>query len=223
MAVNEVIPAQLTEEKNLFQLYMLTYSFPTSCFNVISTFLVGICCASYLFWVRPGGGEAGLLLKEILKFGISLVPSILGFLIAGFTVFVTVTKPGVFSAMAKKEYAKSGQSYLKYNLSAFMLAFSHYVAYLALCVLLVYFGQPNGPFTQIAKWLSSLGTYDKSVSYNALVSACAIAFACWTWYLVMLLKSFIYNVYQVVVTSVRWDLEDEIKSKTDRHSSTHAK
>jgi hypothetical protein len=218
MAVDEINPAQLTEEKNLFQLYMLTYSFPTSRFNVISTFIVGACCVSYLFWVRPGGGEAGILLKEILKFGISLVPSILGFLIAGFTVFVTVTKPGVFSAMAKKEYAKSGQSYLKYNLSAFMLAFSHYVAYLGLCVLLVYFGQPNGPLTQIAKWLSSLAACNISVSYNALVSACAVAFACWTWYLVMLLKSFIYNVYQVVVTSVRWDLEDEVKLKPGSNS-----
>lgn len=219
MADDKITPAQLTEEKNLFQLYRLTYNFPTSRFNMASTFLVGIFCASYLSWIQPGGGEAGVLLKEILKFGISLVPSILGFLIAGFTVFVTVTKPGVFSAMAKKEYAKSGQSYLKYNLSAFMLAFSHYVAYLALCVLLVYFGQPNGPLTQIAKWLSSLGSCNISVSYNALISACAVAFACWTWYLIMLLKSFIYNVYQVVVTSVRWDLEDEVKLKTGNHSS----
>lgn len=218
MAVDKINPAQLTKEKNLFQLYKLTYSFPTSRFNVISTFLVGICCTSYLLRVQPGGGEAGILLKEILKFGISLVPSILGFLIAGFTVFVTVTKPGVFSAMAKKEYDKTGQSYLKYNLSAFMLAFSHYVAYLALCVLLVYFGQPNGPLTQIAKWLSSLGTCNTSVAYHTLVSACAVAFACWTWYLVMLLKSFIYNVYQVVVTSVRWDLEDEGKLKTGSNS-----
>jgi hypothetical protein len=218
MAVDTITPAQLTAEKNLFQLYKLTYIFPTSRFNMISTFLVGVCFLSYLSWIQPRGGEAGLLLKEILKFGISLVPSILGFLIAGFTVFVTVTKPGVFSAMAKKEYYKTGQSYLKYNLSAFMLAFSHYIAYLALCVLLIYFGQPNGPLTQIAKWLSSLGVCNTTISYNTLVSACAIAFACWTWYLVMLLKSFIYNVYQVVVTSVRWDLEEEARLKTGSNS-----
>lgn len=218
MAGDEIDPSQLTAEKNLFQLYKLTYIFPTSRFNMMSTFLVGICFLSYLSWIQPGSGEAGFLLKEILKFGISLVPSILGFLIAGFTVFVTVTKPGVFSAMAKKEYYKTGQSYLKYNLSAFMLAFSHYIAYLALCVLLVYFGQPNGPLTQIAKWLSSLGACNTWVSYNALVSACAVAFACWTWYLVMLLKSFIYNVYQVVVTSVRWDLEEERRLKTGSNS-----
>lgn len=218
MAVDEIAPVQLTQEKNLFQLYKLTYIFPTSRFNMMSTFLVGICFLSYLSGAQPGVGEAGILLKEILRFGISLVPSILGFLIAGFTVFVTVTKPGVFSAMAKKEYCKTGQSYLKYNLSAFMLAFSHYIAYLALCVLLVYFGQPNGPLTQIAKWLSSLGVYNTTISYNSLVSACAIAFACWTWYLVMLLKSFIYNVYQVVVTSVRWDLEEEGKLKSGSNS-----
>lgn len=222
MAVDQITPAQLTAEKNLFQLYRLTYSFPISRFNAISTVLVGICCAAYLSWVRPGGSEAGVLLKETLKLGISLVPSILGFLIAGFTVFVTVTKPGVFSAMAKKEFAQSGQSYLKYNLSAFMLAFAHYVAYLGACVLLIYFGQPNGPLTQITLWLASLVTRNASVAYNTMVSACAVAFACWTWYLVMLLKSFIYNVYQVVVTSVRWDLEDEAKAKATSSSSAHS-
>lgn len=110
MAADQITPAQLTEEKSLFQLYKLTYSFPTSRFNVVSTFLVGVFCAAYLSWVRPGGSEAGALLKETLKLGISLVPSILGFLIAGFTVFVTVTKPGVFSAMAKKSSQKVGRA-----------------------------------------------------------------------------------------------------------------
>lgn len=211
MAVDQITPAQLTEEKSLLQLYKLTYSFPVSRFNILSTGCVGICCAVYLSLAHPGGTEAAALLKETLKLGISLVPSILGFLIAGFTVFVTVTKPGVFSAMAKKEFENSGQSYLKYNLSAFMLAFAHYVAYLGACVLLIYFGQPNGPLTQIARWAAFLISNNVSGTYNVLLSVCAIAIACWTWYLVMLLKSFIYNVYQVVVTSVRWDLEEEIK------------
>ena len=221
MAADHITPAQLTEEKSLLQLYKLTYSFPVSRFNVLSTLFIGICCAAYLSWVQPGGTEAGVLLKETLKLGMSLVPSILGFLIAGFTVFVTVTKPGVFSAMAKKEFAESGQSYLKYNLSAFMLAFAHYVAYLAVCVLLIYFGQPNGPLTKIALWTASLTESHASLTYNVLLSACAIAFACWTWYLVMLLKSFIYNVYQVVVTSVRWDLEEEVKANAASSSSAH--
>ena len=92
-----------------------------------------------------------------------------------------------------------------------MLAFAHYVAYLAVCVFLIYFGQSNGPLTQITKWLAAQIYGNANVAYKVLLSACAIAFACWTWYLVMLLKSFIYNVYQVVVTSVRWDLEDEAK------------
>lgn len=223
MAANPITPAQLTDEKSLLQLYKLTYSFPASRFNVLSTIFVAVCCTGYLSWVQPGGTEAGTLLKETLKLGLSLVPSILGFLIAGFTVFVTVTKPGVFSAMAKKEFAQSGQSYLKYNLSAFMLAFAHYVAYLAACVLLTFFGQPNGPLTEITLSLASLIASNINVAYNVLLSACAIAFACWTWYLVMLLKSFIYNVYQVVVTSVRWDLEDEARATAAGTSPAHSR
>jgi hypothetical protein len=216
MAGDKISPAQLTEERNLFQLYLLSYAFPSSKFNIASTLLVAVLCGIYFVVVRPGS-EAGPLLREIIKLGISLVPSILGFLIAGFTVFVTITKPGVFSAMAKKEYAHTGQSYLKYNLSAFMLAFAHYVAYLAVCVLLVYFGQPNGPLTRVIRWLAD-GTSNPVIGYELLVSASVLALASWTWYLVMLLKSFIYNVYQVVVTSVRWDLEDEMRKTTNEES-----
>ncbi len=200
-------PAQLTAEKNLLQLYWLSYKFPSSKFNIYSTVLVGIVFVATLLFGEPNSGS--LLLKETIKLGTAVVPSILGFLIAGFTVFVTVTKPGVFSAMAKLEYENTGESYLKYNLSAFLLAFAHYVSYLSICVLVVYFGQPNGPLTQLARLATGVIGLEINNQYRVLLGVSATIFACWTWYLIMLLKSFVYNVYQVVVTSVRWDLEHE--------------
>lgn len=211
MADDSIKPSQLTDEKNLFQLYRLSYKFPSSRFNLFSTIFIGLLSASYLAWGREIHAE-GRLLRATINFGTTLAPSILGFLIAGFTVFVTITKPGVFSAMAKKEFKKTGQSYLKYNLSAFMLAFSHYVTYLAICTLLIYFGQPNGPITQTMKWIGKIISSEVLDGYRILASISSIIFSCWTWYLIMLLKSFIYNVYQVVVTSVRWDLEEEEKN-----------
>lgn len=206
MVDKSVSAVQLTEEKNLLQLYWLSYKFPVSSFNIFSTIFLGLIFSGYLFLIL-GKMEIGPILKEIVKLGVALVPSILGFLIAGFTVFVTITRPGVFAAMAKKEFQKSGQSYLKYNLSAFMLAFAHYVAYLATCVLIVYFGQPNGALTMLVKWFARHIFPNPVWGYELIVAVLTVIFSCWTWYLVMLLKSFVYNVYQVVVTSVRWELE----------------
>ena len=212
MADEPIAASQLTEEKNLLQLYKLSYKFPVSSFNVISTSLVGFGFGIYL-WLILGRNEVGPILKEVLKLGISLVPSILGFLIAGFTVFVTITRPGVFAMMARKQFRKTGQSFLKYNLSAFMLAFAHYIAYLGICVLLVYFGQPNGALTSLARWGATWFFADPKWGYDLIVAGFTVLFASWTWYLVMLLKSFIYNVYQVVVTSVRWELEDHERNQ----------
>jgi hypothetical protein len=210
-----MMPSQLTEEATLLQLYRLSFKFPSSRFNLASTVLVGLLSALYMCWA-PGRDASATLLKETLKLGVALVPSILGFLIAGFTVFVTITKPGVFAAMARKEYEDTGESYLKYNLSAFMLAFVHYLAYLAFCLLFVYFGQPNGPITSLALWVA-LQIFPAHIDgYAVILMIAAVFVACWTWYLVMLLKSFIFNVYQVVVTSVRWDLEEEMKSHGNR-------
>lgn len=171
--------------------------------------MVGIAFTGLM--ISGGAGQTpGAVLRSILNLGMTLVPSILGFLIAGFTVFVTITRPGVFSQMAKMEFGGTGQSYLKHNLSAFMLAFAHYVCYLSINVLIAFFGQPNGLVVQMLKSIGSIFQVGSIDGYVAIASIAVVAFSCWTWYLVMLLKSFIYNVYQVVVTSVRWDLEMEV-------------
>lgn len=214
MGSSAISSSNLTKEKSLWSLYLLSYKFPTSRFNLWSTFAVAILLGMYSILGNPRHEELANTLREIIKLGVSLVPSILGFLIAGFTVFVTVTKSEIFAFMAVREYENTGESYLKYNLSAFMLAFAHYIAYLSTCVFLAYFGQPNGPLPVILKLVAAQVHYSPSFSvYKAMVGFSLILFGAWTWYLVMLLKSFIYNTYQVVTTTVRWTLEMPDRSK----------
>jgi hypothetical protein len=158
------------------------------------------------------------LLRKSIGFGYSIIPSVLGFLIAGFTVFVTFTKPGVFSAMARREFSNTGQSYLKYNMSAFVLAFFHYLVYLSVVFILLFFGGSKGFLKNIVIWfdnhVSNISCLDFNYYFIA-VSVLAVLMASWTWYLLMLLKSFVYNVYQVVITGVRWDLEEEDRKYRD--------
>ena len=119
-------PKDLTREKSLFALWRLSFKFGQSRFNLITALLVSALIFRFV-WLVPDHSEliTGQL-RRLVTAGIALAPSTLGFLIAGFTVFVTVIRIDVFLAMAQKEKSNTGESFLKYNLSPFMVVFVHY-------------------------------------------------------------------------------------------------
>lgn len=204
---SRVKPSDLTREKSLWALYCLTHRFPASRFNQCATAMAALLLTAIAWSGREDLQTLTSTTRAIFGFGIALVPSILGFLIAGFTVFVTVTKVEIFTLMAQKEYGDTGESYLKYNLAAFVLAFAHYVAYLFCCVVFVLFAQPQSRAVLRVKELCEPWLILSTPAYNVFVGALLIVLGSWTLYLVLLLKSFIYNTYQVITTTVRWELE----------------
>lgn len=202
-------PNDLTKEKSLFALWKLSFKFGQSRFNLIIALLVAALIFRFVYLVPDHPELIAGQLRRLLTAGIAFAPSTLGFLIAGFTVFVTVIRIDVFLEMARREKPKTGESFLKYNLSAFMVVFVHYVAYLFCCITLDLFIQPDG-LASIA--LTNARTYPElacqvdKVKY--WVSGGLLVFmGGWTVYLVMLLKSLVFNVYHVTLTAVRWEWE----------------
>lgn len=217
-----VSPDLLSSENSMWKLYRLSFSFPVSKFNV-GVFV--ICFSGLLIFGLANFESVSILsgtIRAILGFGISIAPSILGFLVAGFTIFVTVTKVELFEFMALKRYKQTEHSYLKYNMSAFMLAFCHYITYLIVCAILVIFAQPLGPLVTAVKYCSEL--FSHLIGYNVyccLLILFLAVFGSWTIYLLMLLKSFIFNTYHVLITSVQWGLMEKARARaTVQNSST---
>lgn len=213
--------ADVTREKTLFALWRTASKFPKRKFNWIVTACVGILLARYslLVWEQPD-----LLLSHFRKIeatGFAFATSILGFLVAGFTVFVTVTRLDMFLQMAKTEKRGTGESVLKYNFSAFIVTFVHYVCYLFACLLCELFLQPNGLASvayQNALTYPNLATV-LPTARTSVAAFLLVGFGTWTVYLVMLLKSFIYNVYQVTTTSVAYEWKkEEDKSRKEEPS-----
>jgi hypothetical protein len=169
--------------------------------------------AVYCFYSGVPIGGLAATLRKLADTGLAASTSLLGFLIAGFTVFATVTKVELFVEMARVEHEQSGESYLKYNLSAFVVVFVHYVAYLFVCMTIVVLGQSGGPVSFVVKTLAIHAP--QAVGPELILAICGILLvllATWTFYLILLLKSFVYNTYQVLVTVVRWDMEAERSS-----------
>jgi hypothetical protein len=220
LAMAEPKSSDLTREKTLLALWRTSFKFPKRRFNFVVTALVAITLARYcqLDWDQPQKLMAAF--RKIEGTGFSFATSILGFLVAGFTVFVTVIRIDMFLTMARTEKANTGESVLKYNLSAFIVTFVHYTSYIFVCLMSELFLQPGG-LASVA--FANANTYPHLAPWTPLAHRfCAavllVTFGAWTAYMVLLLKSFIYNVYQVTTVSVAyaWQEADKKNPSTGR-------
>jgi hypothetical protein len=200
----------LTKERSLFALYRLSYKFPANYFNQIAVCTVFFLLVFYagLAWRE----KVDLLpaLRALINVGLQFATSILGFLIAGFTVFVSVTKVDIFLKMAEMPFDDTGESWLKYNLSAFMLAFAHYVAYVFMCLVFVILASQDGLTSLIYRQLAATGNAeDFAFSRRIWTYVCFVGFATWSLYVVLLLKSFVFNIYAVITIVVGNEMTGE--------------
>lgn len=215
-------PSDLTREKTLFALWKTSFRFRQRYFNYFVTAAVALALMRYcqLGWEQPHLLMAAF--RKLQGTGFSFATSILGFLVAGFTVFVTVIRIDMFLSMARIEKKGTGESVLKYNLSAFIVTFVHYTSYVFFCLLSELFLQAGGLATiafENAKTYPSLLPWTP-LAYGSCAAILLVLFGAWTAYLVLLLKSFIYNVYQVTTVSVAyaWQEADKVKSSSENAS-----
>ena len=139
------------------------------------------------------------VVREFSVMAVGITTTVLGFLLAGFTIFATISQPDMLVAMSQHREQKSGLSFLKYNFFIFMRVFIYYMAYAVFCIFILIFAIKGGvihylvnisPIShEIIEWLVGL-------SYVVLYGG--------MFFLLMQLKSFIYNVYHSVMTAIRW-------------------
>jgi hypothetical protein len=216
----------LLQEKTLWDVYKQSRRIPFSRkTNVVATIVAGLLV--YMASAFLGDSKPGSLVdatNSLAETGLSASIGLLGFLLAGFAFFATVSDKSMFFRMAEATHSKSGLSFLKYNFYGFMRVFCEYLLFALSCLLIT---QVTEPGSAVREFLSSM--LDKSVEQRRQCAAVALGglFGAFV-YILMQLKSFIFNVYHVVMTSIRWSLEEEYdrevgsqdnKPPTSQHTS----
>ena len=188
---------QITAERTLWQIYRASRQIKDSRFNSITTIIISLLLAAYAVTTDESAAALAAKARTIAAMGFTTTLGVLGFLVAGFTVFATVCKPGLLVAMSLRTYKDTSLSYFKYNFFVFMRVFAYYLTYSTLSLLVVLFCDPNGAASQ---WLPD--------STKAILSRSGyVVLGTGLYFLVIQLKSFVFNVYYVVATSVRWEAE----------------
>lgn len=195
----------LTSEKSLWDVYKLSKRISPNKFQLILVTLTFFLLAiNALYFVD----NTQVLLNDVRKWseiGFSFAITTLGFLIAGFTIFATLSKPGMFLAMMDHIDTKTGLPTLKYNFFTFMKVFIGYLFFSIIYLSIVVLGQSDGFLDNLVDLLPN------SLCIKIiLIKAAYIVIGGSFMYLLLLLKSFIFNIYAVVMNFLRWEYHQDI-------------
>lgn len=199
---------EITQESGLLDIYKaIRFKLPKSNINIFSTLSVLAMLITCVMMSTENSFFWLIKMRKLAETGFSFSTGILGFLIAGFTIFATVVDKNLFAAMAKVIHTKSGLSYLKYNFFILMYVFIVYLGFAILCLLVQLVGDTSG-FISIMTKLVAGEEYFTTVKH-LLVRIGVVVVGTWFFYSLIILQSFIFNIYHVVVTAIRWEVGDD--------------
>lgn len=209
--------SDITSEKNLWQILKLSFLLPKRGFNIVSTIAFFISLLIYAFFTNDSPGEIREVILVWAERGFSFSIGILGFLVAGVAIFSAANDVRLFTHLARVKHKSSGVSYLKYNLIALMYVFIVYLflAFLCFVVQIVSDTSLFWNFLILRFSRSFFGLEINEILLAGLVNkATYVALSTLFCYCLLLLKTFIFDLYALIMVNIRWNFESEENQKS---------
>lgn len=202
--------SSLTSEKSLWNIYIQSRKISGSKFQNLLIFSVITILSLNAFYLES---DISVLLGNVRKWadiGFNFSITTLGFLIAGFTIFATLSKPDMMLAMMEHIHKETQLPTLKYNFFVFMRVFIFYIFFSILYLFIILFGQSDGAISNLFELISELDLL-KIIIVKLSYVIVGTSFI----YLVLLLKGFVFNIYAIVMNFLRWEYHVNSSSKGD--------
>jgi hypothetical protein len=168
------------------------------CVLLLALSIVGILLARFKFANLAEPVEIMGMAHEAGVIGVAYAAAILGFLVAGFAVFATVTKPEHFQEIAAFKVNGRKISQFKFVFFNFLNVFTHFIMYIlygmVFCLLFV----KHSPAWWVAKTF-----YPKfGGAVDSLMAVFLSGFIIYSFYSVLLLRGFVWNLYQSLAFAI---------------------
>lgn len=193
-------PEELTSEKSLWDIHKLSKNLTPSKSQTIMLILLACLLAINVFLFDVEYAQILIKVRAWALMGFNFSITTLGFLIAGFTIFATLSKPEMMLQMMDHINKESGLPTLKYNFFAFMKVFVAYIGFSILYLTVILLGDSGGLIDNIVSLIPNSGCI-KIVIVKTMYVYIGTSF----FYLVLLLKTFVFNIYSIVMNSLRWE------------------
>jgi len=206
-------PASLTRETSLTEIYRgLRSEVKEQPFNLIIGGVWAATVALNVSFSTATPSSIAQSARALAETGIGFAASILGFLLAGFTIFATMSKTDLLVGLATHSEKKGRSSYLKLGYFSLIEVFIDYVFFVVICLALRLLCIPHSGFAHL------INLVDHALGAKSFLCKVALWFVSsgFLW-IVLKLKSFIFNIYHLVMTSVRWEVEKTLNQRADEY------
>jgi hypothetical protein len=196
--------AKLLDEKTLWDIWCASCRIPRPVRNHVYRLggLAAVAC--YAFLLPHSDASLVKTARTIIGLAFPAMLGLLGFLLAGLTIFVSGERRDILVAMAHWEDGDSGLSVLKVNLLAFVRPLIELLIISFIMLVAMVIAEPSG--TPIA-WVAQHGT-GKALYLTSRIGFVGVAFFTLCGFVAV--KSSIRNVYHLIMTSVRWEMGQDI-------------
>lgn len=222
MSGSDAIQKELFEEKSLFDVYRKSASYSQNSFDMTIEIVSGVTLIAISLYVALFHREffrfSVSAINDWLNLGFTYSVTILGFLVAGFTIFSTMTRTEIFIALAACKHKTIDTSQLKFVFYSFLRVFILHIALLFLCVIVTMLRDTSRIYLGVLS-RSSDATLIKEIFVTLLVPV--------TGYLIISsllhLKTFVWNLYQSIIIAVAgaaalYELEQASRSRPNSRS-----
>ncbi|QID17582.1 hypothetical protein G3580_07940 [Nitrogeniibacter mangrovi] len=196
---------ELLQDRSFLSAYLATWKAGFPWKSLVPSMLVCIVLFAYFWIFSPPAWTVAEKFRGLSSIGFGFATSMLGFLVAGFAIFATATKPELFRSLLCSRDAETGFSQLRWVFLTFMHVFFHFICFVFLCAVVFLVGGENDAMDLL---LSQSGCAEanlkKYIAYGSL-----LFFTWWFFYLIVLTGHFVFSVYQTLLVAVVWGDRDD--------------
>lgn len=199
--MTQVENEELLREKSLRDVYHSARAIPVSKFNQCVSVAVFAILLLYTFNTPEPAAALAEKVRNIADYGFSFATSILSFLIAGFTIYLAMTKSDLLVFLAETRNEKTSLPEIKHVAFLFMRVMAYFVFFCLACVSIKLLGSPNGPVSLLFSVLMTESANAKLWTVRILFAVLGAGLV----HMLMLLQSFIFNIYHSAMVAVVWE------------------
>ncbi len=219
--MNSSWKVQIFEQKTLWEVYFLSRRvMPRNKFNRNCVRFATVISVAFFVTMMAGGqdlyslSDAGRFLRALANASFLFSLGILGFLIAGFAIFASVTNAKLFIMLASIPYGDGRINRLQFVFFNFLNVFTIYIALMSVALFTMILLLPESPFVVLGTNVVHLPL---GLAKMGTVLAISI-FLVWLVVALVRLKSFIWSLYQTVLVSIAAEAQRlEQEAATNRH------
>ncbi|MBN6529189.1 hypothetical protein JZM32_14385 [Acinetobacter pittii] len=196
--------SNLLKEKNLREIYKKSRAIPISNFNLYFPFIIGIIFMILLIFSNISALESYAKIDSLISFLFSSLFSTLGFLIAGYTIFCTITPLDLQKKMIEYTDKTTGLIFFKRVHFTFIRVFIYFLLFSFLLFIIYLLKGININLSDYIVKPKNFNLLCKYINYLVLSFL-----ATGTTFLFCELSSFIFNIYNSIASTLHWSITNQ--------------